>query len=200
MPKNTPCAYGSLCGVRSPLRYGRKSGAIASDSGGERADFGEQRGLVGGGELADPAQAARRRQHHAHLMPAIRNRVTERVHRRRRIRPEAVAHDAQHARRAERQEAVAGFRRADADRARRVVAAARRDDHAFAQAEFARELGAQRARRLAAFGKRAASARASCRRRRAVRPTSRGVRHRARACRRHPTDRRPSSPVRCSRR
>ena len=114
-------------------------------------DFGEQGRLVGRGELADPAQTTGRRQHHAHLMPAIRNCVAERVHRRRGVRPEAVADHAQHAGRAERHEAVTGLRRADADRARRVVATAGRDDHAVAQTELARHGGEQGAGGRAAF-------------------------------------------------
>ncbi|CAJ5200009.1 Uncharacterised protein [Burkholderia pseudomallei] len=77
--------------------------------------------------------------------------MAERMDGRRRVRPEAVADDAQHARRAERHEAVAGLGRADAERARRVVAAAARDDHRFGQAERARDVRAQRAGRRVAF-------------------------------------------------
>lgn len=117
----------------------------------ERFDLGEQRGLVGARQLADPAQAARRGQHDAHQLPAVGDRMAERVHGRRRIRHEAVADDAQHARRAERHEAVARVDRADAERAGRVVATAARDDDRFGQPQLARDVRAQRARRRVAF-------------------------------------------------
>ena len=138
--------------VRRALRTGRAGTAGPSRARRRRAfRFPRAARLVGAGQLADPAQAARGRQHDAHQLPAIGNRMAERMHGRRGVRHEAIADHAQHAGRAERHEAVARVDRADAERTRRVVAAAACHHDGLRQPEFACDVRAQRAGWRVAF-------------------------------------------------
>ncbi len=76
-PTNAPRASGFGCGLRSPVRYGRKKRPSLPSwhPVGGRHEIAEA--LVRRQRVTQPAQAARRRQHHRHHVPAPRHRVAE---------------------------------------------------------------------------------------------------------------------------
>ena len=148
-PNSTPRACGSLCGVRSPDRYGRKISGPSSAARFSTFDSSSAASLVPVSFTAQSTQDAAR-QHHAHLVPHARQAVAERVHGLGGIRQEFRRDQEQHARGAERQERIAGLDDADARGARGVVAAAaghRHGVHAPVRGDFL----AQRARDVRAF-------------------------------------------------
>ncbi|KAF1034247.1 MAG: hypothetical protein GAK35_04311 [Herbaspirillum frisingense] len=116
----------------------------------ELLDLGQQAFFIDRAQPAKPAQAARRRQHHAHLVPALRQRMAEGMDGARGIGTEAVVDHEQHARGAQRDKAVARIDRADADRAGGAIAGPAGHDHRVAQAPGRRHFRQQRARRRAA--------------------------------------------------
>ena len=78
-PTNAPRANGSGCGLRSPVRYGRKNrpsvaGRDAAGGLDERAEV-----LPGRQGVAEPAQAPGRREHHRHHVPPTGHGVAEGV-------------------------------------------------------------------------------------------------------------------------
>ena len=78
-PTNAPRASGSGWGLRSPVRYGRNSSpSRPGRCGAGRLD--QRREVLARRErVAEPAQAARRRQHHRHQVPAPGHGMAERV-------------------------------------------------------------------------------------------------------------------------
>ena len=96
-----------------------------------RLDQREQARRIGdAAQPRGPVDATCRAQDDRHLMPATGQCVAETVHAARRIGAIAVISEEQHARCAERQERVAGSHDADADGARRIIAAASNHRHA----------------------------------------------------------------------
>ena len=78
-PTNAPRASGSACGVRSPARYGRK--VSPSVPAGQASALGQQLVVryARRDRVAQPAQRAGCREHHAHHVPSAGDRVAERV-------------------------------------------------------------------------------------------------------------------------
>ena len=192
-PRNAPRTCTSLCGVRSPERYGRNSGR------------GRLTGAVPSSSISSAAGAPATEAHHSrlpaadrmhrHLVPGVRQRVTEGVHRLRRVGAEPVGRRPQHARRAEREKGVAGRDGAEADRGRGVVARAAGDDRRDGHAPARRQFGAQPPGRRVALDQARHLRRVRARWRQAPRPTNPAPPRRAKASRRRPTCPRPARPT-----
>ena len=78
-PTNAPRASGSGCGLRSPVRYGRKN-RPSLPAGTSAAGVDEVAEVLARRQrVAEPAQAAGRREHHRHEVPATGHGVAERM-------------------------------------------------------------------------------------------------------------------------
>ena len=142
---------GPDAGVRSPVRYGRKSSPSLPAGTDAASSTRSANPTSGANGVAEPAEAAGRRQHHAHHVPAIRHAVAERVQAALGFDPRSVRGGEDDARRPERERDDPGFDGADADRRRRLISAA--GDHRRPGAKAGRlgGLGGHRAGHLRAL-------------------------------------------------
>ena len=122
VPTNAARTSGSAWGVRSPARYGAKR--TPSDAGRVLSGFRVERPVVDADEVAEPAERAGGREHHAHRVPGPGHRVAEDVRARQRIGRERVERGEDDAGRAEHDGERAGLDDADAERGRRLVSRA----------------------------------------------------------------------------
>ena len=122
-PTNAPRASGSGCGLRSPDRYGRNSSPSLPAGTPAAAPTRSSNALARRDRVPEPAQAARRREHHRHHVPPARDRVAEGVDAALRLEERAVGGREHHAGRPQRQRHPPRHDRPDPDRVRRLVAA-----------------------------------------------------------------------------
>ena len=128
--------------IEQPFAAGRDRGG-----GGQQVVIGDARGQ----RVAIPAQTARRGEHHAHQMPAVRHGMTKRVQTALRVIKRRVDRGKNDAGSAQRQRNDAFADRAHADRARALVAAAGDDRRARDQPGRLGRHGRNRPRHLGAF-------------------------------------------------
>ncbi len=135
-PINAPRARASACGVRSPIRYGRKTRPPAPGravlavsvmiSYGSTSRISARQLLAVAERVAVPAQRAAGREHHAHRVVLARHRVAEAVEAHLLLHGVARGVREHDAARADRRHGAAGPHHAEAHRAGRVVGRAAR--------------------------------------------------------------------------
>ena len=132
--------------IRGPLprQVREEQHAVAARRHAERLVDERRERHTGSERVAEPLEAPRGRQHHAHDVPPVRHRVAERVQPALRIDQRFVGRGEHDPRCAERERHHAGLDRSHADRRRRLIASARHHRRARPQTGRVRGLGRDR--------------------------------------------------------